>query len=368
MSNKEPWLATILSTFLPGLGQIYTRKRAKGLLLIVIYFFLQIIGLWQIFSPTGNILIGLSFFLLIFIFFIWNLSDAFDSAKSNNSIEFEDLRKTIKDPWLAMFLSLFFGLGIGHFYIGKWLFGIFVFILTIILASVSPLITAIISPYIAYLAYTFTPNRRGRSKKIASVIAVIMVILNLSSLAFGFAIKNIVFESRWIPSGSMEPTLNGSPNLWEADRVLVDKLSYHFQVPQRGDIVVFSPTKQLISEGYNSHIISRVIGLPKEKVELRGGRLYINNKPLKEDNYISPSQRTSVNVCTYGLQPPFLSKPQTIPPNSYFMLGDNRNSSYDSRCWGVVERSNIIGKAYKRWFPINRAGSISLISIYNQVA
>ncbi len=158
----------------------------------------------------------------------------------------------------------------------------------------------------------------------------------------------------------MEPTLYGSPNLWEADRVFVDKLSYRFQAPQRGDIVVFSPTKQLILDGYNSDFISRVVGLPKEKVELKDGTIYINNKPLNEDNYLSPSQRTSTDVCTSGLQPPFFSKPQTIPPNSYLVLGDNRRSSYDSRCWGVVERNNMIGKAYKIFFPINRAGSISL--------
>ncbi len=359
MSNREPWLATILSTFLPGLGQIYARKRAKGLLLIFIYFSLQAIAFWQIFSSAGNTLIGLSFFPLILILLIWNLFDAFGSAKSNNSIDFEDLRKSTKDPWLAMFLSRIF-FGIGHFYIGKWLFGIFAVILTIICSIASPLLAAIVSPYIAYLAYTFTPNPRERSKNLAFAIALIMVTLNLSSLGLAFTIRNYIVEARWIPSGSMEPTLHGSPNLWEADRVFVDKLNYRFQVPQRGDIVVFSPTKQLILEGYNSDFIHRVIGLPKEKVELKDGTIYINNKPLNEDNYLSPSQRTSADVCPSGLQPPFLSKPQTIPPNSYLVLGDNRRSSYDSRCWGFVERSNIIGKAYKIFFPFDRARSIDL--------
>ncbi|WP_088242088.1 hypothetical protein [Calothrix rhizosoleniae] len=180
MSNREPWLATILSTFLPGLGQIYSYKKVKGLLLIFLYFSLQIIAFWHIFSSTGNILIGLSFFPFIFIFLIWNLFDAFSYAKSNNSIDFEDSRKATKDPWLAMFLSRIF-FGIGHFYIGKWLFGIFAVILTIICSSTSPFIAAIISPYIAYLAYTFAPNHRERSKNIAFAIALIMVILNLSS-------------------------------------------------------------------------------------------------------------------------------------------------------------------------------------------
>ncbi len=357
MSNKEPWLATILSTFLPGLGQIYAQKRTKGFLLIFIYISLQLIAFWQILSLQGNIIIGLSFFPLIFLFWVWNLFDTFAAAKSNNSSDFEDLRQSTKDPWLAMFLShiLF---GIGHFYIGKWLFGIFAVIVIILCSIASPLLVAIISPGIAYLAYTFTPNRRERSKKLALAIALIMVALNLLSMGFAFALRNYGVEARWIPSGSMEPTLHGSPNPLSADRVLVDKFSYRFQVPQRGDIVIFSPTEQLRLEEYTSAFIDRVIGLPGEKVELRDGKVYINNKPLKEDRYLSASVRTSVEVCTSGVQPPFLSQPQTIPPNSYLVLGDNRGSSYDSRCWGVVPRSNIIGKAYKIWFPFDRAGAI----------
>lgn len=65
------------------------------------------------------------------------------------------------------------------------------------------------------------------------------------SIVLALGIRTFVAEARWIPSGSMEPTLHGTPNQWEADKIIVDKLKYKFADPQRGDIVVFSPTKEL---------------------------------------------------------------------------------------------------------------------------
>ncbi|MBR8834963.1 MAG: signal peptidase I [Stigonema ocellatum SAG 48.90 = DSM 106950] len=186
------------------------------------------------------------------------------------------------------------------------------------------------------------------------------------SIVLALGIRTFVAEARWIPSGSMEPTLHGTTNQWEADKIIVDKLSYKFSAPQRGNIVVFSPTEELQKEQYQDAFIKRVIGLPGDKVELKGGKVYINNKRL-EEKYLAPEQRTSVDVCTSGQQPPYLSHPQTIPPNSYLVLGDNRNSSYDSRCWGVVPRDNIIGRAVLRFWPLNHIGGIDkIVPLYPQ--
>ncbi|RAM50266.1 signal peptidase I [Mastigocladus laminosus UU774] len=184
------------------------------------------------------------------------------------------------------------------------------------------------------------------------------------SIVLALGIRTFVAEARWIPSGSMEPTLHGSPNQWEADKIIVDKLSYKFSNPQRGDIVVFSPTKELQEEQYQDAFIKRIVGLPGETVALKSGKVFINNQPLTENKYLSPSQQTVVNVCTSGPQPPFLSKPVTIPANSYLVLGDNRNSSYDSRCWGVVPRENIIGRAVIRFWPLDNVGGIDKSPLY----
>jgi signal peptidase I len=188
------------------------------------------------------------------------------------------------------------------------------------------------------------------------------------SIVLALGIRTFVAEARWIPSGSMEPTLHGTPNQWEADKIIVDKLKYKFANPQRGDIVVFSPTAELQKEQYQDAFIKRVIGLPGEKVQLKDGKVYINNKPLPETNYLSSGQTTVINVCQSAPQLAFLTKPQTIPPNSYLVLGDNRNNSYDGRCWGLVPRENIIGRAVFRFWPLNHIGGIDKTPLYPQTA
>jgi len=160
------------------------------------------------------------------------------------------------------------------------------------------------------------------------------------SLFLAFGIRTAVAQSYFIPSSSMEPTLKID------DRLMVDKLSYHFTNPQRGDIVVFNPPEAVIEE-QNLHdpFIKRVIGLPGDQVEVKGGRVYINNLPLRE-NYIAD-------------KPNYAWGPQIVPPNSYLVLGDNRNNSYDGHYWGFVQSDRIIGRAVVRFWPLNRISGLS---------
>jgi signal peptidase I len=128
------------------------------------------------------------------------------------------------------------------------------------------------------------------------------------------------------------------------DRLLIEKISYHFRQPSRGDIVVFSPTEKLREQNFKDAFIKRVIGLPGETVEVKGGRVYVNNQPLRE-KYIKESP-----LYDYG--------PVIVPNDQYLVLGDNRNNSYDSHYWGFVPQDNIIGRAAVRFWPINRVGEI----------
>ncbi|MBP5972187.1 signal peptidase I [Brasilonema sp. CT11] len=159
------------------------------------------------------------------------------------------------------------------------------------------------------------------------------------SLVLAFGIRTFIAEARYIPSGSMEPTLQIN------DRLIIDKVSYDFTSPQRDDIVVFNPTKTLQSENYHDAFIKRIIGLPGDKVEVKNGLVYINDSPLKE-NYIEA-------------KPDYKWGPVIVPKNSYLVLGDNRNNSYDSHYWGFVPRNNIVGRAIVRFYPFNRIGFIN---------
>ncbi len=158
------------------------------------------------------------------------------------------------------------------------------------------------------------------------------------SLIFAFGFRTFVAESRYVASGSMLPTLEVN------DRVMADKVSYHFENPQRGDIVLFLPTKKLQEQNFHDTFIKRAIGLPGEKVEIKAGRVYINDKLLRE-NYIGDTKGED-----WG--------PVIVPPNSYLVLGDNRQDSYDGRYWGFVPRDRIIGKAFVRFWPFDRLGKL----------
>lgn len=159
------------------------------------------------------------------------------------------------------------------------------------------------------------------------------------SLVLAFGIRTFVAEARYIPSGSMEPTLQVN------DRLIIDKVSYRFQDLQQGDIVVFNPTDTLLQQNFHDALIKRVIGLPGDKVEVKGGRVYVNDRPLRE-NYIAA-------------QPDYQWGPQIVPPDSYLVLGDNRNNSYDGHYWGFVPHDRIIGKAIIRFWPFDRVDILS---------
>ncbi len=147
-----------------------------------------------------------------------------------------------------------------------------------------------------------------------------------------------VTEARYIPSGAMLPTLQIN------DRLIIDKTAYCSQAPKLGDLIIFKPTETLREQNFKDVFIKRVIGLPGERIEIKQNKVYVNGKPLQEP-YIS--------------EPPnYEWGPQTVPPNQYFVLGDNRNNSYDSHYWGFVSRDLIIGKAIWRFYPFDRTGSL----------
>ncbi len=189
------------------------------------------------------------------------------------------------------------------------------------------------------------------------------------SVVLAIGIRQFVAEARYIPSGSMLPTLQIN------DRLIIDKLGYKFGDPKRGDIVVFNPTEAL-STTYKDAFIKRIVGLPGEKLEVKNGRVYVNGRPLEEKyvasefdpaapiNGNSQHQQTEVNDCPPNMR--FLERPQTVPPDSYLVMGDNRQHSYDSRCWGFVPRENIIGRAIFRFWPMNHMGGLDESPVYPQ--
>lgn len=174
------------------------------------------------------------------------------------------------------------------------------------------------------------------------------------AIAIVLLVKAFVVNPYRIPSSSMEPTLHCArpENGCEArisDRVLANRFIYHLRSPKRGEIVVFTtPLKaQQVCGGSGDTFVKRLVGLPGERIQvklIRGeGYVYIDGKLLDEP-YLSPENRRLASE--FG--------PVRIPPGRYFMMGDNRDESCDSRQWGSVRRENLIGKVFATYWPPNR--------------
>jgi signal peptidase I len=157
------------------------------------------------------------------------------------------------------------------------------------------------------------------------------VVIAVGALLVAFVIKTFLLQAFYIPSLSMAPTLKIN------DRVLVNKLSYRLHDIHRGDVVVF---ESVPGDGATKDLIKRVIALPGETVESQDGHILINGRVLKEP-YLGPS------VLTGPLEK------ITIPPGHYWVMGDNRPNSRDSRFFGAIPKSLIIGRAFVRVWPIN---------------
>ena len=166
------------------------------------------------------------------------------------------------------------------------------------------------------------------------IIEIVKTVVMAGILSFG--IRTFVAEARYIPSSSMEPTLQIN------DRLIIEKMTYRFRQPERGEIIVFDATEAIQQLGWNGAFIKRVIGLPGDEVMVRNGDVQVNGQILKEP-YIKNA-------------PKYDFGPVVVPKNSYLVLGDNRNNSSDSHVWGYVPDENIIGRATVRFWPFNRLG------------
>lgn len=167
------------------------------------------------------------------------------------------------------------------------------------------------------------------------LIETIVIALSIFVIIYLF-----LFQPHQVRGSSMYPTFN------DGEYLLTNKISYRFEEPQRGDVVIFRAPR---NEEYD--YIKRIIGLPGESIKVERGKIFINNNLLPE-SYLPESYVTSGGG--------FLREGQsiTIPLGTYFVCGDNRSHSSDSREWGFVPRENIVGKSWFRYWPPQRFGAI----------
>ncbi|MFP5527821.1 signal peptidase I [Peptococcus simiae] len=177
------------------------------------------------------------------------------------------------------------------------------------------------------------PNNNEKNQQKGGFIREFVVPVAIAIVLVLF-LRHFIVGTYYIPSGSMIPTLGLN------NQVVVTKLSYKMHEPERGDIVVFKyPVNE--KEGLEEmDYVKRLIGLPGERVEVKNNTVFIDGKPLEE-----PYVAADTNMPDFG--------PVQVPEDEYFMMGDNRNHSSDSRYWGTVEEDYLIGKAQFIYWPIS---------------
>jgi signal peptidase I len=180
------------------------------------------------------------------------------------------------------------------------------------------------------------PRRLRRARPVSGRRRLVdWCVIIVSAVLVAVIMRSTVVQTFVIPSESMVPTLE------VRDRVVVDKLTYQFREPKRGEIVVFR-TPPGVDGPYNQ-LVKRIVGVPGDIVEARGGKVFVNGQPLKEP-YLAADTVTE-------------ALPETvIPPRQYLVLGDNRGNSSDGRTFGTIGVDTLVGRAVIRAFPIARIG------------
>jgi signal peptidase I len=177
----------------------------------------------------------------------------------------------------------------------------------------------------------FPKQRRAVLLEWSAIIAV--------ALAVAMLVRTFVVQAFWIPSASMVPTLK------IGDRLLVEKITPSVRDIHRREIIVFERPEGVDPD--LKDLIKRVIGLPGELIEGKDGKVLINGQPLAEPYLPKGVIPTELD---FG--------PTRIPIDSYFVMGDNRSQSFDSRYWGTVARHQVVGRAVIRIWPITKVGSL----------
>lgn len=182
-------------------------------------------------------------------------------------------------------------------------------------------------------------SRLGRWRRPVRRVVTILAVAGLLT----FTLRTFIIEPFYVPSGSMENTLHGCDGCND-DYLLVNKLSYHFHAVHRGDVVVFDRPPSVPAA--DKVLVKRVIAVAGDVFELRSGKVFVDGKQLSEP-YVNPA-------CGDGTDPETQPARLTVPSGEVYVLGDNRCDSLDSRSFGPIKTSTIVGRAFVIVWPLGR--------------
>lgn len=399
--QMSPWYAVNLALLFPGLGHLYGGKYLRGALWLGLGLTLLGLTLWSFLGATGNVQVGAGCLGTGTVLWVFSVIDSYSclTLPNGSSQTFRSFSSQVaegqapKDLWFPVFLSQLLP-GLGQLYSHQLGVGTLFLLLTFGLVGAAALFSKLlvslgclsaiaaaqliwqqsrnaalahqpqstqvtapaaaprpatatlrqagtITPVLSRMspAAGRTPHRSQTRTVLRQGLGLVLLIFVARSLLLGFPpLVQQWIEPFAVPSESMAPTLQ------VGDRILVDK-SANYE-PQLQDIIVFRSQKQVAEDGRVQEgpaeifFVKRVIGLPGDHLEVKNGQVWRNGQPLQEP-YLA-------EAIAYELAP------QTLPQDSYFVLGDNRNASFDSHVWGAISSQDIVGQVYRISWPPER--------------
>ncbi len=392
-SLPSPWYAVNLSLLFPGVGHFYGGQIGRGLLWFGLGLSLLLVTIWAFLGVNGNVQVGAGCLGMGIVLWVFSVIDAYSCLSQGSTQTFRSFAaqerqdETVKDLWFSVFLSQLLP-GLGHFHARRLVAGAVFLGLTLLWLSAVTLFRSVLLAMgllwaiaCIQLAWqlSFQPAQpAGRTEPVAmtsrvrsdaeglegdgsgikmivplqvspapavaqGIVRKGLVLATLILLSRSLMLGSVVLAEQWVepfavPSESMVPTLQ------VGDRILVSK-SANYR-PERGDIVVFR-SHYAIGEGgtvteseESNFFVKRLVALGGDQVEIVQGQLLVNGQAQVEDYLPEPIR--------YELAP------QWLPLGELFVLGDNRNFSFDSHVWGTLPAEDVVGHAYRISWPPER--------------
>ncbi len=182
-----------------------------------------------------------------------------------------------------------------------------------------------------------TEHRASFISRAGSFLLELIKIAILAGITIGL-VRYFLFKPFYVKGQSMEP------NFEERDYLIIDELSYRFRVPQRGEVVVFH------YRATDDYFLKRIIGLPGERIKVDGNKVVVYNEANPQGMILSEIYLTEETPGTVTI---------TLGQNQYFVMGDNRDASFDSRRFGAIDRADMVGRVWLRGWPISRIGTFN---------
>ncbi len=353
--SREPWLAVSLSWLLPGPAHLLSGARGFGGILIAGYVFVRVINVASAISVAvpvvWTVIWGFFSLPLLAAYASWNV---FRRGRTYRSANDKTARSPSKDPYLAVFLTLLVP-GLGHAYLRKWFTSVAVFLGYLIAhfvlettgyGGIGSILLRLLT--VGYTCATCPLPASQHKKSFIGLTVLLLGVCLFADYLQRFAINRYFVSVEWFAGPSMAPTVPS-----DAYGVL-DKFTYRYREPAVGEIIKFRhPPTSFDKESETAG--KRIVAVGGETVQVRGGLVFVGGQlrefgpeGMKRErsgvNTLPSPSGTEESLVRYGVYSPYL-----VPEGHYFVLGDNRAHSLDSRCYGAIPRRYILGRVVKVW-------------------